>query len=279
MLHVLHPLIYDRELHLPDGSLVVSARRYDGAVKSGSVTPLRDGQFAGVASRRPDGSLLYRIHPAFRIMGLTDQSGAVTLGSSTAASGPKQSFPDSETLSLFTYHTVPDLTTEHHKQLLLTRYSDIDKDAMSKLLTLNDLIRHQGQAGGTPSATPLLSPFSTRQLLRIGLRVHRQPECLGDVLHRYSMAAFMPQAVREVWTKLLSEAGIEPVNDLSSGVGDHLEGGSGAVLYDFLFCCRFNSRCCAQSLLGILRLLTRLPSAHSWFHTRCFIAFPPMFGV
>jgi hypothetical protein len=219
VLHVLHPLIYDRELHLPDGSLAVSACRYEAAVRSGSVSPLVEGQYTGVASRRLDGSLLYRIHPAFRIMGLTDQAGAVTLGSSTSASGPKQSFPDTETLSLFTYHAVPDLTTEHHKQLLLTRFPDIDRDALAKLLTLNDLILHQGTSSG-PSSSPLLSPFSTRQLLRIGLRLHRQPESLNDVLHRYSMAAFMPQAVREVWTKLLAEAGIEPPNELSSRMGD-----------------------------------------------------------
>lgn len=48
------------------------------------------------------------------------------------------------------------------------------------------------------------------------LSSQRDPGCLTDVLHRYSMSAFMPAAVRAVWGDLLAQAGItEPPPSLT----------------------------------------------------------------
>lgn len=170
VLHVLHPLIYDREFHLPDGSLCVPAPVYDALIAKGAAVPCPPSDDGTQAATRPDGTSLYRIHPSFRILGLTDAAGALSIGSSSA-SPSKHAFPCSETLSLFTYHTVPDLISAHHRALLLQKCKGVKEGVVDKLLGLNDVIKAQSVGDASSSSSPALSPFSTRQLLRIGMRL------------------------------------------------------------------------------------------------------------
>ena len=122
-LHSLHSLIYDRTLPLPDGSVVLPHSQFDGLVQQGLLrvvppppssplarTPSADPQMAV----RADGSVVYRAHPAFRVLGLAD--GPVG-GGAGAGAAAKAGFPCPETLGLFAYHRVPALTIEQQRMV------------------------------------------------------------------------------------------------------------------------------------------------------------------
>ncbi|ORX55569.1 hypothetical protein DM01DRAFT_1334962 [Hesseltinella vesiculosa] len=187
-LNTLQRLVSDRETQLPDGTRLISARRYELLMKKHrySVETLTQKKFLP-------------IHPAFRI---------VALARCTSQNDSKPgSWLSTEILSMFPFIVV-DAMPSHEEQLVLSSLSPgVDENKLSQLLSFARRLRRDTD----DTVRMLSSALSTRQLNRICHRVaYFNDESLYKAVHKAALSRFMPNVAREALHGLMVNNGIQP---------------------------------------------------------------------
>jgi len=177
----LGPLLTDREATLPDGSRLISPRRWSALLEvHGRATLLECGV-------RP-------IHPSFRCIACGEPPGR---GSSST-----EAWIDDEVAALFHFHFVAPLPSE--EQLALVGHGCLSQEATKAIFGFGDQIRRA--ATEDVALAPL--QLSLRLLLRIVAHMRRRPGDVEGALTRALSAClrFLPPASRELAERLLSAA-------------------------------------------------------------------------
>jgi von Willebrand factor A domain-containing protein 8 len=204
MLSVLQPLVYDRELALPDCTRLLRADRYDALQ-------------ADIGCSKADLTALgiLRLHPSFRIVATT------SLQAASAASG-KSHLLGPSVLGLFACHRVDRPTTTECIQILKLRFPKLGAQQLDLLASLlgstADIttLSASDASSSSSSSSPSLSndtnssssssnnapakqfaELSLRQVLQLARRIAEYPEDLVSALQRTIMVPLMPPAVRE----------------------------------------------------------------------------------
>ncbi|KAI5635774.1 AAA domain (dynein-related subfamily) domain-containing protein [Phthorimaea operculella] len=183
---VLHRLVHDRELQLHDGTRLLRHDRYDELIAS------------GLTQQDLDNSGVKKIHPAFRIVALSEPP---TLGRG-------QQWLSPEILSLFVFHEMRNLSKNEEIFIINSLYGDIS-NPLHSIINLADELRHSEDS----TLKNLSSSLSTRQLLRIAHRMSKYPaDSAYETVQRTFLAKFLPNLARRALDGASRKIGIDPPN-------------------------------------------------------------------
>ncbi|GAA5805817.1 AAA domain-containing protein [Helicostylum pulchrum] len=187
-LNTLQRLCSDRETQLPDGTRLISARRYTKLLRKQTAQELENKR-------------LFPIHSAFRIMALAR---AGTSGQTDTKAG---SWLTAEILSMFHFIVVDSLPSHEEQEVLTALSPGVDEDKLRQLLTFARRLRRDKDE----TIRMLSSALSTRQLIRICRRLaYFENESLYVAVHKAALSRFMPSVAREALHALMIANGIYP---------------------------------------------------------------------
>ena len=189
---ILHRLVHDRELNLFDGSRLIRHDKFDELINLG----LTEGELnlRGI----------FRIHPAFRIVALSEPPKLDTSNWLTP-----------EILSIFLFHKVNNLNKIDEVKIITELYGSIHP-AMSTILDLAQNLRVRSEKD--PILRNFAETLSTRQLLRIAHRLSKysgEEISIHDIIQRVFLSKFLPSLPRQVLESVLKEHNIIPVKSKS----------------------------------------------------------------
>uniref|UniRef100_A0A8C4PW26 ATPase dynein-related AAA domain-containing protein n=1 Tax=Eptatretus burgeri TaxID=7764 RepID=A0A8C4PW26_EPTBU len=190
-LALLHRLVQDRELNLPDGSRLLRADRYEALKVQ---TGLNDDQLfqSGITP----------IHSSFRILALAEPLAAGTSSGSRGAKGPP--WLSEELLPAFLFHSVPSLGPKQQREIIEKLVPDVPIDSLSLLLQLS----HQLVQATDSTTQALASLLSTRQLVRLARLLACYGDSLHALVHRACLSRFLPSPARAALDKAMDDCGI-----------------------------------------------------------------------
>ncbi|XP_071482388.1 von Willebrand factor A domain-containing protein 8-like [Diadema antillarum] len=187
-LAVLHRLVHDREVTLFDGTRLLRHDRFEQAKQD---TGLSEAELA-------ERSIL-RIHPSFRIVALAEPP---VVGSSS------QQWLNSELLTLFTYHHIKPLSMAEEMFVIKGMVPNAPTDSLDAVLQLTHRLRHATD----PNLQSVASSLSTRNLIRIALRLSRySDQSIYEAINKACLSRFLPNLARQSLDQALEDAGITPV--------------------------------------------------------------------
>ena len=189
-LSILHRLLHDRELQLYDGRRLMHHEKYDELIENGQ-TKLELHERG-----------IIRIHPSFRVIALAEPP------TKNAAN-----WITSETLSLFMYHEIRDLSKEEEFKIITQLYGKVPT-SLEKIINLAFHLRQSND----PIMKNLSGNLSTRQLLRIARRMSKYHDSYNtdnsyDIVQRTFLAKFLPNLPKTVLENSLQHCHIFPVQD------------------------------------------------------------------
>ncbi|KAI8064375.1 AAA domain-containing protein [Gongronella butleri] len=187
-LNTLQRLVSERETQLPDGTRLISARRYELLMKKNKLTPEE------LTQRK-----FLPIHPAFRIL---------ALARSTSQNDSKPgSWLSCEILSMFPFLVVDAMPSDEEQQVLSSLSPGVDDAKLSQLLAFARRLRRDPD----DTVRMLSSALSTRQLNRICHRVaYFADDSLYKAVHKAALSRFMPHIAREALHGLMVANDIKP---------------------------------------------------------------------
>eukprot|EP00039_Didymoeca_costata_P004596 m.74562 g.74562 ORF g.74562 m.74562 type:complete len:1871 (+) comp12470_c0_seq4:171-5783(+) len=173
-LSVLQRLVQDREAVLQDGTVLVGHERFEHLRSS-----------LGLTDAELENRGVWRIHPSFRIAAIGEDK------------NEGKNWISQEFSSMFDVHTVPELSMQEEKEILMRE--NLDGQLVDKLMNVVSAIR-QDKGAGLGSSVSL----STRQIMRIAKRLHSFPdETIESCLKRVSLAPFLPTLARNSLDQLV----------------------------------------------------------------------------
>ncbi|PIK51485.1 putative von Willebrand factor A domain-containing protein 8 [Apostichopus japonicus] len=186
-LAVLQRLVHDRELSLFDGSRLLSHERYEDVKEKGGLTEEQ------LAEKQ-----IYKIHPAFRIIALSEPP---VIGSSS------QQWLTPELLTLFMYHHLRPLSLEEETQVLQGLETSAPSESMHKLLHLTHMLR----TSSDHTLQSLSTSLSTRNLVRIAKRISQyENESLYEAVNKACLSRFLPSIAKDALEETLERLDITP---------------------------------------------------------------------
>ncbi|KAI6205157.1 Von Willebrand factor A domain-containing protein 8 [Aphelenchoides besseyi] len=186
---VLAPLIHHRFLHLPDGTRLVSSKAF-GMMKKEMNCTTEDLNKKGV----------FEISPRFRLVALADSE-------SVNASGPKAKWLNEQILSLFLFHTLPQITTKEELELIKKLIPNVHRETATKLIQFVHKLRESHDSNIRSVGLSL----SLRRLIFILRRHAANPtEGVYEAIHRAALARFLPTVTKTAFENTLQKQGIEP---------------------------------------------------------------------
>ncbi|KAI8991241.1 AAA domain-containing protein [Mycotypha africana] len=187
-LNTLQRLCADRETQLPDGTRLISGRRYAKLLRKFSPEEL-------------EAKRLLPVHPSFRIIALA------RAGTSDQAGSHSGAWLTAEILSMFHFIVVDSLPSHEEQNVLKALSPGVDENKLRKLLTFSRRLRHDKD----DTIRMLSSSLSTRQLIRICRRLaYFDDESLYVAINKAALSRFLPSVAREALHSLMVANGIYP---------------------------------------------------------------------
>ncbi|KAI9020492.1 AAA domain-containing protein [Hyaloraphidium curvatum] len=174
-------LISEREMPLPDGTFLVSHKRYASLMRRNnwSVQDMTD--------RR-----CFPIHPAFRIVALAR---------------PNTKWLNEEMASMMGWVVMRNLNFDEEMFVIHTLCPGADDDKLTSLIKFSGKLRSEKD----DVVQNLSQSLSTRQLLRIARRISAfSNESLFEAIHKVALSRFLPSLVKTALDQMLEQNGIEP---------------------------------------------------------------------
>ncbi|KAJ3336274.1 von Willebrand factor A domain-containing protein 8 [Gonapodya sp. JEL0774] len=172
-------LLSEREIQLPDGTLLVHPERY-----------ARLMQHNGWSVDDLEKRRVFSIHPSFRIVALAR---------------PNSRWLSEETTSLWTWIVLRGLKFQEEMHLIHTVCPDADQERLSLLVKFADQLRNDKD----DVVKQLSGSLSTRQLLRIARRISAFPdESLFTAIHKVALSRFLPSLAKQALDAILEKNGI-----------------------------------------------------------------------
>ncbi|KAI9345549.1 AAA domain-containing protein [Obelidium mucronatum] len=181
-------LICEREIPLPDGTLLVNSQRYRHMKRYLSDSEMKSRQ-------------IIQIHDAFRI---------VALARPASQSSAKGKWLTPELLNLFSFVPMRSLTFEEEQEVVLSICPVADDSLLTQLLSFAKKLRNQPDE----SIRSLAAGLSTRQLIRCTRRMKLFPsDSLFEIITKAQLSQFLPSLMKEALERLLNESKIyKPVS-------------------------------------------------------------------
>jgi MoxR-like ATPase len=172
-------LISEREIPLPDGSILIHPARYAKLMKE-----------QGWHKDDLDSRRIYPVHPSFRLVALAR---------------PNVKWLTEEAGSLMHWIVMRGLKFEEEMHLIHTLCPGANQESLGALVKFAEKLRND------PDEMVMLisGSLSTRQLLRIARRISAFPdESLWNAVHKVSLSRFLPNLARAALDNLLMQNGI-----------------------------------------------------------------------
>jgi MoxR-like ATPase len=170
-------LLQDRDLTLFDGTRLLRLDRYQALLTELGEDELRLRK-------------VLPIHPRFRVLALASPMTR------------KTPWLTPEILSLFSWHSMPDLSTESTRLILNRRFPALQADVMDRLLRFAALLNE----AATSLSAPTLA-LSLRHLLRVGKHVSRfGPTVAADIVGRVLLLQLLPSTLHESVVRALADS-------------------------------------------------------------------------
>ncbi|KAJ3061734.1 von Willebrand factor A domain-containing protein 8, partial [Podochytrium sp. JEL0797] len=183
-------LICEREISLPDGTLLVSQIHYN-RLKS----VFSDSE---MTRRR-----IIKVHPSFRI---------VALARPKSESGPKGNWLSPELLNLFVFVPMRTLSYDEEREVIVSICPGIQESLLNQLLAFANKLRSQHDE----TLHSLAAALSTRQLIRCVRRLSLFPEdSLYEIILKAQLSQFLPSLTKEALVRLLRDSNIAKVGAAS----------------------------------------------------------------
>jgi von Willebrand factor A domain-containing protein 8 len=174
----LQRLIVDRQVDLPNGRKLISAKAYGDMMK-------RYEWSVDEMIRRG----VYKIHEGFRIVGLGNLTGWLK----------------PEVVGMFSFVVLRPMNVDEEALLMENLFPGLESSLVKRLTVLTSSLRAEKDEG----LAGLAMNFSTRQLLRIGRRLSVFPnEDLHTTISKISLSAFLPLLARDALKLYLKKYGI-----------------------------------------------------------------------
>ncbi|KAJ3293424.1 hypothetical protein HDU79_000368, partial [Rhizoclosmatium sp. JEL0117] len=185
-------LIGEREVSLPDGSLLVSSEKFSTLSSVLSSSEL--------ASRK-----VIKVHDSFRI---------VALARPTLQSGGGKNWLTPELMNLFMFIPMRALTYAEEREVIMSICPGVEDSVLTQLLGFANKLRTEHNE----SLKSLAEGLSTRQLLRCVRHLSLYPDdSLYDIIMKAQLAPFLPTFTREALERLLKDSKImQSVNVMGS---------------------------------------------------------------
>ncbi|TPX32182.1 hypothetical protein SmJEL517_g04613 [Synchytrium microbalum] len=183
-------LTSEREMVLPDGTQLVHPNRYVKLIKKSGFTP------AMMKEKK-----IVPVHPNFRVI-------SIARPTVTAQGGAqKGNWLSPEICSLFRYIPMRSLSYVEEMYVIQMLCPGIEESKLKALLTFANVLRSENDE----TARLLASSLSTRQLIRVCRRMAMFPdEDMHNSVQKVSLSRFLPSMAKDLLTKLLLDAEIEP---------------------------------------------------------------------
>ncbi|KAJ3344252.1 hypothetical protein HDU93_000042 [Gonapodya sp. JEL0774] len=196
----LQRLVQDREIPLPDGSHLVSARTFQDHIRLTGMT----------ASHLIEVNRIYPIHPSFRVVATSS-----TPAHPPASGNVSEAMPwlTEEVLNMFTFVEVGSLSRAEEEEIVraVTKCPEPQMQVLMDFAEKFRSLSHEDTAGQSGILSKAAA-MSTRQIIRICKRLAEHPnEDLNRAIHRTCLSPFLPQLARDALELLLKEVNIAPV--------------------------------------------------------------------
>ncbi|TPX37183.1 hypothetical protein SmJEL517_g01076 [Synchytrium microbalum] len=186
----LQRLIHDREMVLPDGTMLTNQRNFEILMEEAKLTP------KDMLARR-----IYPIHPSFRIVACAN----------VAPRAPKTDiiWLTEEVGTLFMFLEIPPIGLDEEAGIIKA-LTNCPEAPMKILLEFASRFRALATAGsGHESVLAKSASLSTRQLIRICRRLVKFPnEDLYTSIHRTCLSPFLPSLAKQTLEDILTDSGI-----------------------------------------------------------------------
>lgn len=184
-------LIIDREISLPDGSLLISMERYQNLLKSYNQNP------AELFRKK-----ILPIHPSFRVIALARLPNPFK---------SKENWLNAEISTMFSFIPMRPMTIKEENIVLTALFPQLDVQVIGSITKLAESIRLEKE----DTLKELASNFSTRQLLRIARRMSAFPgENLYSVISKISLYPFLPMLAKDTLKHYLEKQNIKEDDSL-----------------------------------------------------------------
>jgi von Willebrand factor A domain-containing protein 8 len=187
VLSAISRLLQDREISLPDGSQLISAKHYDKLKKTYTTEQLRKKR-------------IHPIHPSFRV-----------LGTANISKSDSMDWFNEEISGLFRFLQVDPMTIAEERELI-QKQSKCNEKTLDKVLQFAFKFRELSNTDGHESVLTRSINLSTRQLLRICKRAAYPQSNLYYLIHAACLSPFLPCMARMALDDLLKEVGIHPIS-------------------------------------------------------------------
>ncbi|KXS13469.1 hypothetical protein M427DRAFT_33874 [Gonapodya prolifera JEL478] len=193
-------LVQDREMPLPDGSHLVSARTFQDHIRRTGMSP----------SYLTEVKHIFPIHPSFRIVATSS-----TPAHPPASGNVSEAMPwlTEEILNMFHFVEIGAFARFEEEEIVKA-VTKCPEPQMKVLLDFAEKFRslsHEDTAGQS-GVLSKAAAMSTRQIIRICKRLTEHPnEDLNRAIHRTCLSPFLPQLARDALELLLKEVDIAPV--------------------------------------------------------------------
>jgi MoxR-like ATPase len=194
-LSILQRLVHDREISLPDGSLLVNSAHYSRILQCNQQTN--------------DIKSIFPVHPSFRIIALAEPP----------SRGSEHRWLTSEIATMFHFHIISGLSSNQKFHILTQLFPSLYKssrpilqetsEGLKRFVTKLDYERSLktdaadfNKGGVFVSELPELS---LRQLIRLSKRLTKYPSDLLPALHNALLLKFLPTSMRQALEQIISD--------------------------------------------------------------------------